>query len=170
MPSLTLAARGRRLKVQDVRAIADGKVWTGQQALSMKLIDQVADFQAAVADTAKSVGIKGEPTLVRPENHTVFPVFASSAEHWWADQPLYANYEPLLDHFRYPPVFAVAITPFHLLGLQAGGILWSWINLAVYAAGLHHYVRDMLPGSWTPGRRAGLQALARGGTPLSMWW
>ena len=33
----------------------------------MKLIDSVGDFETAVADTAKSVGIKGEPTLVRPE-------------------------------------------------------------------------------------------------------
>ena len=33
----------------------------------MKLIDQVADFEAAVDDTAKSVGISGEPMLVRPE-------------------------------------------------------------------------------------------------------
>jgi len=40
---------------------------TGEQAFSMKLIDQVGDFQAAVNDTAKSVGIKGEPTLVHPE-------------------------------------------------------------------------------------------------------
>lgn len=60
-------ADGRKMKFQDVKAIADGKVWTGQQAASMKLIDQVADFQAAVKDTAKSVGISGEPTLVRPE-------------------------------------------------------------------------------------------------------
>jgi protease IV len=60
-------ADGRKLKVDDIRAIANGKVWTGQQALPMKLIDQVADFQAAVNDTAKSVGIKGEPVLVRPE-------------------------------------------------------------------------------------------------------
>jgi protease-4 len=28
----------------------------------------VGDFETAVADTAKSVGIKGEPTLVRPEH------------------------------------------------------------------------------------------------------
>ena len=35
----------------------------------MHLIDQVGDFQAAVDDTAKSVGIKGEPTLVRPEKN-----------------------------------------------------------------------------------------------------
>lgn len=60
-------ADGRKMKDDQVRAIADGKVWTGQQALSMKLIDQIADFQGAVSDTAKSVGIKGEPTLVRSE-------------------------------------------------------------------------------------------------------
>lgn len=60
-------ADGRGLKYDDVKSIANGKVWTGQQALSMKLIDNVGDFQTAVADTAKMVGIKGEPTLVRPE-------------------------------------------------------------------------------------------------------
>jgi protease-4 len=60
-------ADGRKLKFDDVKGIADGKVWTGQQALPMKLIDQVGDFEAAINDTAKSVGIKGEPVLVRPE-------------------------------------------------------------------------------------------------------
>jgi protease IV len=60
-------ADGRGLKFDDVKSIANGKVWTGQQALSMKLIDNVGDFQAAVKDTAKSVGISGEPTLVHPE-------------------------------------------------------------------------------------------------------
>jgi len=60
-------ADGRGLKFGDVKTIANGKVWTGDQALPMKLIDQVGDFEAAVADTAKSVGIKGEPTLVHPE-------------------------------------------------------------------------------------------------------
>jgi protease-4 len=58
---------GRTVKADDIRAIANGKVWTGEQALSLKLIDQVADFQAAVDDTAKAVGISGEPTLVRPD-------------------------------------------------------------------------------------------------------
>src|SRR5579863_9384655 len=60
-------ADGRGLKYEDVKSFANGKVWTGEQAMSMKLIDNVGDFEAAVADTAKSVGIKGEPTLVRPE-------------------------------------------------------------------------------------------------------
>src|SRR6202045_2776425 len=60
-------ADGRGLKFDDVKSIANGKVWTGAEALPMKLIDQVGDFEAAVADTAKSVGIKGEPSLVHPD-------------------------------------------------------------------------------------------------------
>ena len=60
-------AAGRRMKVDDIRPLADGKVWTGEQAIPLKLVDQIGDFRAAVDDTAKSVGIKGEPTIVRPE-------------------------------------------------------------------------------------------------------
>jgi protease IV len=60
-------ANGRAMKFDDVKAIADGRVWTGEQALSLKLVDQLGDFQSAIEDTAKSVNIKGEPTIVRPE-------------------------------------------------------------------------------------------------------
>ena len=60
-------AKGRRVKIEEIKPLADGKVWTGEQAIPLKLIDQIGDFRAAVEDTAKSVGIKGEPTIVRPE-------------------------------------------------------------------------------------------------------
>jgi len=60
-------ADGRGMKFDDVKAIANGKVWTGEQALPMKLIDNVGDFEAVVKDTAKAVNISGEPTLVHPE-------------------------------------------------------------------------------------------------------
>lgn len=60
-------AKGRNLKVDEIKAIANGRVWTGDQAAPLKLIDEVGDFQKAVKETAKSVGISGEPTLVRPE-------------------------------------------------------------------------------------------------------
>ena len=60
-------ADGRKMKQEDVKAIADGKVWTGEQAKSMKLVDEIGDFETVVDATAKSVGIKGEPTLVRVE-------------------------------------------------------------------------------------------------------
>jgi protease IV len=59
-------AEGRHMKDEEIRAIANGKVWTGQQAVPLKLVDQIGDFEACVKDTAKAVGIRGEPTLVRP--------------------------------------------------------------------------------------------------------
>jgi protease-4 len=60
-------ADGRHAKVADIKAIADGRVWTGEQARNLHLIDQIGDFRSAVLDTAKSVNISGEPSLVHPE-------------------------------------------------------------------------------------------------------
>jgi protease-4 len=60
-------AVGRKMKDDDVKVLANGKVWTGEEAVPLKLVDQIGDFRAAIDDTAKSVGIKGEPTLVHPE-------------------------------------------------------------------------------------------------------
>jgi protease-4 len=59
-------ADGRHAKEADIRAIANGKVWTGEQANGMKLVDEIADFEGAVKDTARAVNISGEPTLVYP--------------------------------------------------------------------------------------------------------
>src|SRR5437660_10711763 len=77
-------ADGRKTKFDDIKAIANGKVWTGEQALSMKLNDQVGEFQAAVDDTARSVGIKGEPVLVHPERDrkTVLDVLFGDVSEW----------------------------------------------------------------------------------------
>src|SRR5229473_2337525 len=82
------------IKVEDIRAIANGKVWTGEQALSLKLIDQVGDFQAAVDDTAKAVGIKGEPVLVHPERErkTVLDLLFGDVSEWLPSR------EKLLEH------------------------------------------------------------------------
>lgn len=59
-------ADGRHAKEDDIRAIANGKVWTGEQALAMKMVDQLSDFEGAVRDTARSVNISGEPNLIWP--------------------------------------------------------------------------------------------------------
>jgi protease-4 len=77
-------AEGRHAKTDDIRAIANGKVWSGQQALSMKLIDQVGDFQDAVQDTAKAVGISGEPVLVHPEKDrkTLLDLMTGDVSQW----------------------------------------------------------------------------------------
>lgn len=60
-------AEGRKMKAADVKPLADGRVWTGSQALGMKMVDHLGDFETALKETAKQVGISGEPTVVRPE-------------------------------------------------------------------------------------------------------
>ena len=54
----------------------------------MKLIDKIGDFQAVVNDTAKSVGISGEPTLVHPdrEHRTLLDMLVGDITKYIPDQ------------------------------------------------------------------------------------
>lgn len=57
-------ARGRKLPTAEVEAAAKGKVYTGSQALDVKLVDKLGGFSDAV-DLAKTEGkIPGEPRLI----------------------------------------------------------------------------------------------------------
>jgi protease-4 len=58
-------AAGRKLDLQEVRAMADGRVFTGRDARQRKLIDETGNFQDAVDLTAKLAGISGKPRLIR---------------------------------------------------------------------------------------------------------
>ncbi len=57
-------ATGRHTTDDQVRPLATGQVWTGQQAMTLPvhLIDKIGGFRVALMDTAKQVGISGEPT------------------------------------------------------------------------------------------------------------
>lgn len=81
-------AEGRHLKVADVKAIADGRVWTGQQALPLKLVDTLGDFETALTETARSVGIQGEPTVVRParERRSLFDLVFGDVSQYLPDK------------------------------------------------------------------------------------
>jgi len=59
-------ATGRHTTDDKIKPLATGQVWTGEQALSLGLIDQQGGFRIALMDTARSVGISGEPRIVRP--------------------------------------------------------------------------------------------------------
>jgi protease-4 len=56
---------GRKLDLQEVRSLADGRVFTGRDARERKLIDEIGNFQDAVDLTAKLAGISGKPRLLR---------------------------------------------------------------------------------------------------------
>ena len=59
-------AEGRKLPEADVRSIADGRIFTGEQALALKLVDRLGTLQDAIEEAGKLAGIEGEPRLIRP--------------------------------------------------------------------------------------------------------
>jgi protease-4 len=46
-------AQSRHLSVEQVQKVAQGRVWTGEQALKFKLVDQLGDFDAALKEAKK---------------------------------------------------------------------------------------------------------------------
>jgi protease-4 len=57
-------AEGRRMPINDVKKIADGRIFTGEQALKKGLIDELGNLEDAINTAAKLAGIKGEPAIV----------------------------------------------------------------------------------------------------------
>lgn len=49
-----------------VRQLADGRIYTGQMAVDNGLADAIGNYEDAVRETARLVGIKGEPQIVTP--------------------------------------------------------------------------------------------------------
>jgi protease-4 len=57
-------AAGRAMKVDQVRDLADGRIFTGRQARTVKLVDELGDLQDAIKLAGKMGGIAGEPRVV----------------------------------------------------------------------------------------------------------
>lgn len=55
---------GRGLPADRVREIADGRIYTGQQAKAIGLVDEFGDLPEAVAKAGQLAGIKGKPRVV----------------------------------------------------------------------------------------------------------
>jgi len=61
---ITAVAEGRKMPYEDVKQIADGRIFTGEQALKVGLVDKLGNIEDAVQVAADLSGIKGEPVLI----------------------------------------------------------------------------------------------------------
>jgi protease IV len=57
-------SRDRKIDKEEVRKIADGRVFTGRQAMKLKLVDVLGDMRSAVRLAGKMAGMTGEPDVV----------------------------------------------------------------------------------------------------------
>jgi protease-4 len=60
-----VVTRERHLSPAKVRALADGRVFTGEQAVALGLVDTIGTFEDAVHIAGALAGIEGEPAIVR---------------------------------------------------------------------------------------------------------
>ncbi|HWR40090.1 MAG TPA: signal peptide peptidase SppA [Patescibacteria group bacterium] len=61
---VTVVAEGRTMDEETVRALADGRVYTGRQARDLGLVDEFGNLYDAIDGAAKMVGITGKPEVV----------------------------------------------------------------------------------------------------------
>ncbi len=63
---VSTVASSRKMSVETVKKLADGRVYTGQEAKQNGLIDDLGTLQDAVAAAGKMAGLSGEPRVLTP--------------------------------------------------------------------------------------------------------
>ncbi|MCL4234002.1 MAG: signal peptide peptidase SppA [Deltaproteobacteria bacterium] len=79
-------ALGRNLSADQVRAIADGRIFTGAQAQKLGLVDRLGNFNDAVMAAAEISGIDGRPRILRvkPKSVDILDLLLDSmASRFW---------------------------------------------------------------------------------------
>ena len=65
-------AEGRGLERKEVLAFAEGRIYSGQQALALKMVDEMGGFEDAVEAAGKLANISGRPKLIYPRKRFSF--------------------------------------------------------------------------------------------------
>ena len=59
----TKVAQGRGLPIERVREVAKGRVWTGQDALGIGLVDALGGYREAIALVREAIGVKPDAPI-----------------------------------------------------------------------------------------------------------
>jgi protease-4 len=63
---LDIVVQGRRINKDDLRKLADGRLFTGRQAQKLGLVDELGDLNYAVRLAGTLSGMEGEPNVIYP--------------------------------------------------------------------------------------------------------
>jgi protease-4 len=66
-------SNARGMKFEDIKKLADGRIFTGKKALELGLIDELGNMEDAIMLAGKLSGIEGEPEVVtKKEKFSIF--------------------------------------------------------------------------------------------------
>jgi len=57
-------AEGRKMALSEVKKLADGRIFTGEQAVKLRLVDEIGGLRETTLAAARAGGIKKEPQVV----------------------------------------------------------------------------------------------------------
>lgn len=88
----------RGLPMEKVNEIADGRVYTGRQAVKLGLVDEIGGFGEAVQLAAKLGGITGEPRIKRPGgSHRFIKRILDSADSIFGNSVFFSgHWQPMM--------------------------------------------------------------------------
>ena len=61
---LRSVSEGRNLSLEQVRSFADGRIFTGERAKSLGLVDELGSLEDAIREAGRLAGIAGKPKVV----------------------------------------------------------------------------------------------------------
>lgn len=96
-------AEGRKMSEEKTRTVADGRIYTGERAKRLGLVDKLGSQRDAVMEAAHLAGIKGEPHIIELESRkgiwSLLTSAAKTASGWfragggiWAEYPAVLQY------------------------------------------------------------------------------
>ena len=69
---------GRKMPIEDLKKIAEGRVWTGAMAKDLKLVDELGGLNEALAEAAKRANLDGFRTITYPKQQDLFTQIMSA--------------------------------------------------------------------------------------------
>jgi protease-4 len=76
----TAVAKGRNKTQAYINSIGQGRVWTGEQAIKIGLVDRLGDINDAIASAAKKANITDYKVVGYPEQKSLFKSFGSDIQ------------------------------------------------------------------------------------------
>ena len=85
---ISRVAAGRHMTVQRVNEIGQGRVWTGQQALALKLVDRLGTLDDAIAEAAKRAKLIDYEVTTSDIETNLFSDFLSNVQEDYLERKL----------------------------------------------------------------------------------